>query len=600
MLLSEVVGKVDFVKVDVEGAELQTLLGGRELIRRDRPWLLIEVHSVPNFLAVARLRADWAYVFTVVRHPDYERHSRAWRSHCWIAAQPVLHGPRLDWAEDETTARSSRRDTLRRALAHLDRRHPDAPIIVEVGTIRGDDDAALAGDGWSTYLFAAYASRHGGRVITIDRSAEALAVCRRVTAGFAGCIEYVVADAVKFLGSYRGPIDLLYLDGPYEDDLQAGRQAHLDFYEALAEPPELVLIDDVFSDADRGKGELLIPRLCADGYRRVFHEDRQALYSRPRELSVRGPRRRDGAMYIAANNCLERGYFLGDVLVLIKTARLFVANEPHGRIILSLHRDDPLNFLWDGFIRDTAATVVLDDWDRPNRPRQYEVLDRRRVERRVQGMPFATYKELYPRLDGGDRQRVLCGRENGLGRRNIFEYTYYGQEEWADVLAGSTDFGPDVIAAPSPARLTTRTAFLAPHEKCQRNRYFTLAFWKNLCGRLLAEGVALIVNDNGRFFPRWNPPGLTRSFLPFAELVEQIARQRLVVCGNTGIGWAAAATGTPFIALEKDLIFGEYSFVKCGCRSLVATQTEPDPETVAQAVLAFLDGSGHHSRPVTP
>jgi FkbM family methyltransferase len=35
--------RVDFVKMDVEGAELRALLGMRSLLRRDRPWLLLEV-----------------------------------------------------------------------------------------------------------------------------------------------------------------------------------------------------------------------------------------------------------------------------------------------------------------------------------------------------------------------------------------------------------------------------------------------------------------------------------------------------------------------------------------------------------------------------
>ena len=59
-------------------------------------------------------------------------------------------------------------------------------------------------------------------------------------------------------------------------------------------------------------------------------------------------------MYIAANNTMERGYFLGDVITLIKVAYLFVDNEPHDRVLLSLHHHDQLNFLWDRFLRDST------------------------------------------------------------------------------------------------------------------------------------------------------------------------------------------------------------------------------------------------------
>ncbi len=38
--------RIDFVKMDVEGAEYDVLVGMREMIRRDHPILLIEVHAV--------------------------------------------------------------------------------------------------------------------------------------------------------------------------------------------------------------------------------------------------------------------------------------------------------------------------------------------------------------------------------------------------------------------------------------------------------------------------------------------------------------------------------------------------------------------------
>lgn len=82
-------GPVDFLKCDTEGAELECLLGAEQLIRRDRPWLLIEVHAERNFLALARLLAGWEYLFTVVRHPDYPPFSRLWFAHCWLACQPA-------------------------------------------------------------------------------------------------------------------------------------------------------------------------------------------------------------------------------------------------------------------------------------------------------------------------------------------------------------------------------------------------------------------------------------------------------------------------------------------------------------------------------
>ena len=41
----EAIGRVDFVKIDVEGAELQVLQGGREVIEAHRPTMLIEIEA---------------------------------------------------------------------------------------------------------------------------------------------------------------------------------------------------------------------------------------------------------------------------------------------------------------------------------------------------------------------------------------------------------------------------------------------------------------------------------------------------------------------------------------------------------------------------
>ncbi|HWB60851.1 MAG TPA: FkbM family methyltransferase [Chthoniobacteraceae bacterium] len=49
-------GRVHGIKVDVEGHELEVLMGGREILRRSRPWLCVEFNS--SIAGVARLR-DW-------------------------------------------------------------------------------------------------------------------------------------------------------------------------------------------------------------------------------------------------------------------------------------------------------------------------------------------------------------------------------------------------------------------------------------------------------------------------------------------------------------------------------------------------------------
>jgi FkbM family methyltransferase len=83
-------GHLDFLKVDVEGAEAEVLRGSARLLREYRPWLLVEVHSVPLLHEVQALLATHGYVQTVIRHPHYEPFSLPWQKHCWITAQPAL------------------------------------------------------------------------------------------------------------------------------------------------------------------------------------------------------------------------------------------------------------------------------------------------------------------------------------------------------------------------------------------------------------------------------------------------------------------------------------------------------------------------------
>jgi len=64
-------------------------MGAERVIQRDRQWPLVEFHSSRNFLALARLLANWGYLFTIIRHPDYKPFSRFWYEHCWFSCQSM-------------------------------------------------------------------------------------------------------------------------------------------------------------------------------------------------------------------------------------------------------------------------------------------------------------------------------------------------------------------------------------------------------------------------------------------------------------------------------------------------------------------------------
>lgn len=293
-------------------------------------------------------------------------------------------------------------------------------------------------------------------------------------------------------------------------------------------------------------------------------------------------------MYIACNNSVNLGFFLGDVITLIKTAYLFVENEHHDEIFLSLLEHDPLNFLWWKFIDSHGVRVLWDDWVPGDKEARNRFLQERIDAYKVHNIPFDTYKELYTRLDGEGRQCLLCGEHRGLGKRNIFEYYYCGQQQCASNPKGLGQFDPGLIKYQCQESTPKRSVFIAPHEHSQRNRIFTLQFWEKVTGLLLKKGVHVTLNSLTLMKERRHPL-LTVTFKPFPSLINQISSQQLVVCGNTGIGWVAASTGVPFIAMEKDMFFEEYSFEKCGCSMLLETVREPDPVYAAETVLRYLD-----------
>jgi hypothetical protein len=131
--------------------------------------------------------------------------------------------------------------------------------------------------------------------------------------------------------------------------------------------------------------------------------------------------------------------------------------------------------------------------------------------------------------------------------------------------------------------------FIAPHEKCHGNGVFTHAFWEQVILNLTRSGICVTLNDDRGFMQNAEGPLLKRTFLPFRQLIEQVAAQRLVLAGNNGVGWLAGAIGTPLLAVERNGLLPEYEFTKCGVTSLVAAIADPDAPRVVDRVLHYLD-----------
>ncbi len=74
---------VSFIKIDVEGHEYLVLLGAMNLIRAQRPEMLIEIHSQLLGDQIEELLHP-LYRLNVIRHPHYSEGTELWRTHFWM------------------------------------------------------------------------------------------------------------------------------------------------------------------------------------------------------------------------------------------------------------------------------------------------------------------------------------------------------------------------------------------------------------------------------------------------------------------------------------------------------------------------------------
>ena len=78
-------GPVDFIKIDVEGAEREVVEGARQMIACHRPRLIIEMHTTGVRGPLQKILVRWGYNdFTIVPHPLYEAGSELWHAHRWL------------------------------------------------------------------------------------------------------------------------------------------------------------------------------------------------------------------------------------------------------------------------------------------------------------------------------------------------------------------------------------------------------------------------------------------------------------------------------------------------------------------------------------
>jgi FkbM family methyltransferase len=81
-------GRVDFVKIDCEGGELEAVRGAAGILKANHPRMMIEIHANPNFQGIVDLLAPLEYSTSIIRHPAFPFGAEFWDEHFWLDCKP--------------------------------------------------------------------------------------------------------------------------------------------------------------------------------------------------------------------------------------------------------------------------------------------------------------------------------------------------------------------------------------------------------------------------------------------------------------------------------------------------------------------------------
>lgn len=150
--------------------------------------------------------------------------------------------------------------------------------IVETGCLRQPDN--WAGDGQSTLMFQQLAETTHLSFYSVDLSPDSVAAARKIVPN----CNVIQSDSIKFLSSFKLPIDVLYLDSLDYDPHNPFRSSKHHLLELCAAQRNLrsgsyVVVDDTWRVSGRvfGKGGLVAEymqavdaTLLATGYQDVW------------------------------------------------------------------------------------------------------------------------------------------------------------------------------------------------------------------------------------------------------------------------------------------------------------------------------------------
>lgn len=288
---------------------------------------------------------------------------------------------------------------------------------------------------------------------------------------------------------------------------------------------------------------------------------------------------------------------MGDQLCSLKAAYLFVQNTPDvDRVIMTMSEKNEMDFVWNRFLIDPrgdgsiqGVDVVYENWNPGDWSARWSAWDRWRAERQIQLndgeiVKFDHYRELYLRIHGLQRQSLICGHERGLGRRNIYEYWYYGQENMPETCPGSHVYDVEID---HPSLTQERDVYISPHCKTQGNITFTFEYWSEVVHKLIDAGVTVTVGFDGYFCEDLHRSPLYRKHWgDHRAWMDQLCRHKIVACGNTGTGWLAAACGVPLLTMEPpNSQMPDHRYRECGLRNIVEVLDKPDADYCARRLI---------------
>ncbi len=133
--------------------------------------------------------------------------------------------------------------TIRRCVELL--RCGSPKVFVECGS---QSTTLLHSQGMSTAIWAAVAQWSGGRLWTVDHSAEVMKRCRQLTSAYDNIV-YVQQDSVEFLNAFEHGIDFLYLDSydffeQCKDQARTHQLAEINAAFPRLAPGAVILLDD--------------------------------------------------------------------------------------------------------------------------------------------------------------------------------------------------------------------------------------------------------------------------------------------------------------------------------------------------------------------